>query len=331
MKPSHLDPDGAPRMVDVGDKAVTARRAVAEASVRMRPEVLATLLDAAGPKGDALVVARLAGIGAAKQTAELIPLAHPIPLDGVEVELTADRDAGTLSLRAEVRATARTGVEMEALTAAAVAALTVYDMAKALQRDVVIERIRLLEKEGGRSGDYRAADATASPPPAPRAAAALHEAVVVVVSTRAAAGTRGDTVGPKLVERLAAEGWNVAPEPTVVADDEYALSRLLGELVESGYRLIITTGGTGLTPTDRTPEATNRAADRQVPGLAELMRSAGLASTPQAALSRGVVAALAMTLIVNLPGSPAGAIESLDAVMPVLRHAVDQLAGGDHH
>jgi cyclic pyranopterin monophosphate synthase len=331
MKPSHLDPDGAPRMVDVGDKAVTARRAVAEASVRMRPEVLATLLDAAGPKGDALVVARLAGIGAAKQTAELIPLAHAIPLDVVEVEPTADRDAGTLSFRAEVRAAARTGVEMEALTAAAVAALTVYDMAKALQRDVVIERIRLLEKEGGRSGDYRAADAVAATPPAPRAAAAPHEAVVVVVSTRAAAGTRADTVGPQLVERLAAEGWNVAPEPTVVADDEVGLSRLLGERAESGYRLIITTGGTGLTPTDRTPEATNRAADRPVPGLAELMRSAGLASTPQAALSRGVVAARAMTLIVNLPGSPAGALESLDAVLPVLRHAVDQLAGGDHH
>jgi cyclic pyranopterin phosphate synthase len=319
-------------MVDVGDKPVTARRAVAEASVRMRPEVLATLLDAAGPKGDALVVARLAGIGAAKQTAELIPLAHPIPLDGVEVELTADRDAGTLSLRAEVRATARTGVEMEALTAAAVAALAVYDMAKALQRDVVIERIRLLEKEGGRSGDYRAADAVAPASPTPWAAAAApHEAVVVVVSTRAAAGTRADTVGPRLVERLAAEGWNVAPEPTVIADDESSLSRLLGELAESGYRLIITTGGTGLTPTDRTPEATNRAANRPVPGLAELMRSAGLASTPQAALSRGVVAARAMTLIVNLPGSPAGALESLDAVLPVLRHAVDQLAGGDHH
>ena len=153
MKPSHLDPDGAPRMVDVGDKAVTARRAVAEASVRMRPEVLATLLDAAGPKGDALVVARLAGIGAAKRTAELIPLAHPIPLDVVEVEPTADRDAGTLSFRAEVRTTARSGVEMEALTAAAVAALTVYDMAKAAEKTMVIGSIRLLEKHGGASGD----------------------------------------------------------------------------------------------------------------------------------------------------------------------------------
>jgi len=156
MKPSHLDPDGAPRMVDVGDKPVTSRRAVAEATLRMRPEVLAALLEAGGPKGDALVVARLAGIAAAKRTAELIPLAHPIPLDVVQVEPTADRDAGTLSFRAEVRATARTGVEMEALTAAAMAALTLYDMAKALQRDIVIERVRLLEKSGGRSRDFRA-------------------------------------------------------------------------------------------------------------------------------------------------------------------------------
>jgi len=158
MKPSHLDPDGTPRMVDVGDKAVTARRAVAEATVRMRPETLAALLDAGGPKGDVLVVARLAGIGAAKRTPELIPLAHPIPLDVVEIEPTANRDAGTLTFRAEVQATARTGVEMEALTAAAMAALTLYDMAKALQRDIVIERVRLLEKSGGRSGDFRVAE-----------------------------------------------------------------------------------------------------------------------------------------------------------------------------
>jgi cyclic pyranopterin phosphate synthase len=155
MKPTHLDAEGSPRMVDVGDKPITARRAVAEASIRMRPDVLAALLDAGGPKGDVVVVARLAGVAAAKRTAELIPLAHPIPLDVVEVEPAADRDAGTVTFRAEVRATARTGVEMEALTAAAVAALTAYDMAKALQRDIVIERVRLLEKSGGRSGDFR--------------------------------------------------------------------------------------------------------------------------------------------------------------------------------
>ena len=158
MKPPHLDAEGAPRMVDVGDKPITARRAVAEASLHMRPEVLAAVLDAGGAKGDVVVVARLAGVAAAKRTAELIPLAHPIPLDVVEVEPVADREAGTLTFRAEVRATARTGVEMEALTAAAIAALTAYDMAKALQRDIVIERVRLLEKSGGRSGDFRVSE-----------------------------------------------------------------------------------------------------------------------------------------------------------------------------
>lgn len=154
---------------------------------------------------------------------------------------------------------------------------------------------------------------------------------MVTVSTRAAAGTRPDTVGPELVTRLAAAGWDVVPDPVVVADDERGLTNLLAELAGAGHRLVLTTGGTGLTPTDRTPEATANATDLAVPGLAELMRAAGAGSTPLAALSRGMVAARGTTLIVNLPGSPAGAMESLDAVLPVLRHATDQLSGSDHH
>jgi cyclic pyranopterin monophosphate synthase len=273
--PSHLDDEGAPRMVDVGAKPITARRAVAAATVRMRPDVLTTLLDAGGPKGDALVTARLAGIGAAKRTAELIPLCHPLPLDRVDVELEPDPSAGTVTIRAEARATARTGVEMEALTAASVAALTLYDMAKALQRDIVIERIELLAKSGGRSGD---------------------------------------------------SGVETLP----LADDEEAITALLSRLADAGYRLVLTTGGTGLTPTDVTPAATRRVIEREAPGLAELMRAAGLASTPMAALSRAVAGTRGRTLIANLPGSPKGARESLDALLPVLRHALDQLGGGDH-
>jgi cyclic pyranopterin monophosphate synthase len=320
MKPSHLGDEGAPRMVDVGDKPITARRAVAGAVVRMRPDVLATLLDAAGPKGDALVTARLAGIGGAKRTSDLIPLCHPLPLDVVEVELTPDPAAGTVMIRAEARATARTGVEMEALTAASVAALTLYDMAKALQRDIVIERIELLEKSGGRSGNYPAAEAPS----------AEHEAVVVTCSNRSAAGERDDASGPALVAALREAGFDVAPEALVVADDEAEISGVLARLADAGHRLILTTGGTGLTPTDVTPAATRRVIDRDAPGLAELMRAAGIASTPMAALSRGVVGTRGKTLIANLPGSPKGASESLAALLPVLRHAIDQVAGGDH-
>jgi cyclic pyranopterin phosphate synthase len=311
-------------MVDVGEKPITARRAVAAATVRMRPDVLATLLDAGGPKGDAFAVARLAGIAAAKHTSLLIPLCHPIALDHVELELAADREAGLVTIRAEARATARTGVEMEALTAASVAALTLYDMAKALQRDIVVERVELLSKEGGRSGTWPREAAQVAP------AAPAHEATVIICSTRAAAGERDDASGPPVIASLRDAGFDVAPEPIVLPDDEDRIAATLAALADAGARLVVTSGGTGLTPGDRTPAATRRVIDREIPGLGELMRAAGLASTPMAALSRGVVGARGTTLIVNLPGSPRGAVQSLTAVLPVLRHALEQLAGGDH-
>ena len=151
---THLDAQGAARMVDVGAKEVTKRRAVARGSVRMAPATLEKIEASAIAKGDVLATARLAGIMAAKRTAELIPLCHPLPVTSVLVDLTPDRNGGALDIAATVSCTGRTGVEMEALTAVSVAALTVYDMCKAIDRGMTIGDIRLEEKSGGRSGDW---------------------------------------------------------------------------------------------------------------------------------------------------------------------------------
>ena len=152
---THLDADGAARMVDVSAKPVTRRRALARAVVRMAPATAAAVAAGDAPKGDVLGVARIAGIQAAKRTGELIPLCHPIGLDHVDVEGSVDVDAGTVTLHATTLVEARTGVEMEAMCAASIAALTVYDMVKGLDRAVVVEEVLLLEKDGGRSGSWR--------------------------------------------------------------------------------------------------------------------------------------------------------------------------------
>jgi cyclic pyranopterin monophosphate synthase len=152
---THLDSSGRARMVDVGDKPSTERRALAVATVVVSPATAEAVLAGDAPKGDVLGVARIAGIQAAKRTAELIPLCHPLPLSFVGVEASVDASAGRITLTAEARTTGPTGVEMEALTAASVAALTVYDMVKGLERGAQITDVMLLEKSGGRSGEWR--------------------------------------------------------------------------------------------------------------------------------------------------------------------------------
>jgi cyclic pyranopterin phosphate synthase len=141
-------------MVDIGGKAASERTATATGRIRMSAEALTAVREGSGPKGDVLAAARIAGIMAAKKTAELIPLCHPLALDGVTIDFAFDEDAVRVVARASL--TGRTGVEMEALTAVSVALLTIYDMAKALEKGMVIEQVRLIEKTGGKNGDWRA-------------------------------------------------------------------------------------------------------------------------------------------------------------------------------
>ena len=243
---THVDASGAARMVDVSGKDVTDRTATASGRVLVSAEVVALLRGAGVPKGDTLAVARLAGIMGAKQTPSLIPLCHPLSISGVTVDLTVTDDS--VDILATVRTTDRTGVEMEALTAVSVAALTVVDMVKAVDKAAVITDVRVETKTGGKSGDWARCDDPAM----------SLRAEVVVASNRAAAGVYADETGPLIVEFLRRLGFQVE-EPVVVPDGE-PVGQAISAAVAGGARVVLTTGGTGLTPTDRTPEVTRGAA-----------------------------------------------------------------------
>ena len=155
---THLDDQGNAKMVDVGDKDLTSREAAARGHVSIQPETLRLIKEGLMKKGDVLTIAQLAGIMGAKKTSELIPLCHPLPLDRVDVDLELDEKEGRINITATAKTTARTGVEMEALTAVSVAALTLYDMCKSVDRGMRIEAVRLVKKSGGRSGDINLDD-----------------------------------------------------------------------------------------------------------------------------------------------------------------------------
>ena len=337
---THVDEHGAARMVDVGDKAVTARVAVAAGRLLVSPAVIALLRGEGVPKGDALGVARVAGILAAKRTPDLVPLCHPLPISGVEVDLELSDSA--VEIRARVKTTGRTGVEMEALTSVAVAGLTLHDMVKAVDPGAVLTDIRVLSKSGGRSGDWERGEASMHRHDEGFVSPAVHVAGitpglpsgalarVLTVSDRAHGGVRSDASGPLLASLLADIGFLV-DGVTVVPDEADVVADALREAVAVGIDLVVTTGGTGFSPRDVTPEATLRVITREAPGLVEMLRAADRERVPTSILSRAVAGIAGGSVIVNLPGSTGGVRDGVAVLAPVIGHAIAQVRGGGDH
>ncbi|HTX20131.1 MAG TPA: bifunctional molybdenum cofactor biosynthesis protein MoaC/MoaB [Bacteroidota bacterium] len=302
-------------MRDVSRKISSLRTAVAESVLRVSRETIAVLRENKIPKGDPLPVAKVAAIQAAKNTSQIIPYCHPLPIDYVGVEFVVEDEA--IRARVEVKAIYKTGVEMEALTGASVAALTLYDMMKMLDEKMEIVGVKLLNKKGGKS-DFARAGTTGL------------RAAVLVMSDSIAAGKGEDASGRIIAERLQEYGIDVTSRE-VIPDDRGAIEqKLLRFCDELRLDLVVTTGGTGFGPRDNTPEAVRKVVEKEIPGVTEAARAYGQERTPLAMLSRSVSGIRGKTIIVSFPGSKGAVTDGLDALFPQILHAFKMLKGEKH-
>jgi len=292
-------------MIDVTHKRPTLRIARAEARLHCAPATIEAIRTNNVPKGDVLESSRSVGLLAVKQVPALLPHCHPIPIDGAEVLFEIVHDE--IRVEVEIKAIARTGVEVEAMTAASLAALNMYDMLKPIDKQIVLREVQLLRKRGGKS-DYR--ETFAAPP----------TAGVLVVSDSVAAGRKEDRAGRAASDRLTAEAFDVRAYE-VVPDEPDRIATHVRQWVDAlKLDFVLTVGGTGLGPRDQTVETVRPLLDREIPGIAETMRAFGMDRTPYAALSRGIAGQRRTSLVITLPGSTGGARESMDALLPWVAH-----------
>jgi molybdenum cofactor biosynthesis protein MoaC len=313
MEFTHIDDSGMVRMVDVSGKPPTRREAQASGRIIMKPETIASLHQQELPKGNVLAAAKIAGIQAAKQAASLIPLCHQLYLSWVDIEFGIHDDH--IDITATVKTRESTGVEMEALTAVSVAALTIYDMCKAADKSMEISGIRLERKTGGKqavTAEYR-----------PRTS-------ILVMSDSIASGRGSDRSGSMLQEGLEAAGCAVEAI-SIIPDEPSGIVSTVENWIEKGIELIVTSGGTGLGPRDQTIEALVPKFTRRLPGVEQALFHWGQGKIRTAMLSRLAAGLIGETIIVCLPGSTGAAGDALEVLLPGIFHAFPMLRGEGHH
>jgi molybdenum cofactor biosynthesis protein MoaC len=302
-------------MVDITHKIITQRTATAQAIVKVGSSgTMQAILNKTVPKGDVLEVSRTAGLFAVKNTSSSIPDCHPMPIEftGIEYEFLDD----SVLIKVTVKAIYRTGVEVEAMHGASIVALTMYDMLKPIDKNVEISTIKLLHKKGGKSdyGNKEVRDLAVA---------------VMVCSDSVSSGKKEDRAGKVISDKIKNLGLAIS-NYSIIPDEVLDIQNTINKLCAQKTDLLIITGGTGLSNRDVTPEAVIPLLDRRIPGIEEAIRSYGQDRTPYAMLSRSVVGFKGNTLIMALPGSTAGAGESMDAVFPSVLHLFKILNGFNH-
>ncbi len=320
------------RMIDVGEKPQTYRRARASGEIQLSAPVIERIQERSLPKGDVLALAEIAGIQGAKQTAAILPLCHPLLLESVKVVASVDPVRNVVQIECEVCTHARTGVEMEAMMGAQAALLCVYDLTKSLERGATISQVKLLLKEGGKSGVWRRETSTL----VVEEVLDSHQttlscicAQVIVVSDRCARGERIDESGEEAMRFLNMRGADCLPK-VIVADEVGEIAQAVQRACAGEAHVIVVSGGTGIGPRDVTPEALLPLFNKTFQGIGELLRSRIATSQRFASLSRCGAGLVGNSIVFMLPGSVGGVRDGLKVLEPLMPHMLAMVKGGGH-